>query len=543
MQNPIIKAKVQSLWDRLWAGGLSNPITAIEQISFLLFMKRLEKIKPDINEEHVWSFYRGIKGEKLVKHVKEDVFEYIKIKLANESEPFAKAMVDATFRITNPTLLEDAIQFIDDIYIEIEKEEAKNQYFQDIQGDLYEHLLRHTSEAGKNGQFRTPRHIIQMMCEMLDPDFDGKICDLASGSAGFLVGAYQYIITKYSEEIKSDENGLPKGLDGNKLDEAQKKKLKEETFFGFDIDQTMVRIGMMNLMMHGITKPNIIHLDTLSEEYENYESNRTLDEISDAFQEGKLEFTGSINEEEGGMEVTKIDQSAEKYSYILANPPFTGKINSLTVSENLDRTYPPKYKEDKRVKQTVQSELLFLERIVFMLEVGGRAAVIVPEGVLFNAGKAHKKIREILMMDCNLQGIVSLPEGAFLPYTGVKTSILLFEKRELRGEVPQSIDVWFYELKSDGYSLDSNRRRLKESPLPIAINEWKERNKKNQNNKKLQHFSIPFEEIKQNGFELNFNLYKEFIYENQSLRKPDSILDQLSELEKEILVGIEDLKK
>lgn len=538
MQNQIIKAKVQELWDRLWAGGLSNPITAIEQISFLLFMKRLEKIKPDITEKYKWSFYKSKNSENLVQHVKNNVFEYIKNELADEEEPFAKAMADATFRITTPSLLEDTIQFIDDIYVEIEKEEAENQNFQDIQGDLYEHLLRHTSEAGKNGQFRTPRHLIQMMCEMLEPDIDGKICDLASGSAGFLVGAYQHIITKYSDVIEVDENGLPKGLDGNKLNDEQKRKLKEETFFGFDIDQTMVRIGMMNLMMHGITKPHIIHLDTLSKQYEKFEARNINQENTNQILDG-----GVTNNYEVPEEKLLAVHSVEKYKYILANPPFTGKINSLTVSENLDRAYPPKYKDDKRVKQTVQSELLFLERIVFMLEIGGRASVIVPEGVLFNSGKAHKAIRKVLMTDCDLQGVVSLPEGAFQPYTGVKTSILIFEKRELRGETPQSIDVWFYELKSDGFSLDANRRRLKESPLPIAVDEWRERNTKDQSNKELQHFSIPYEDVEKKGYELNFNLYNEFVYEPKNYRKPERILEQISELEGEILKGIDELIK
>jgi len=514
MLNTEIRNKIQSLWDRLWAGGHANPIAAIEQISFLLFMKRLEKFKPEVGDEYKWSSYTKTKsGEELKDHIKNVVFEYVKNDLAEEGEPFAKAMQETNFQITNAILLRDAIDYIDAIYEEIEKQEDDNQHFQDIQGDVYEHLLKHTSEAGKNGQFRSPRHIIQMMAEMLDPDMDGKICDLASGSAGFLVGAYQYIIKKYSSQKEIDENGLEKGVDGNNLNENLKRKLQQEIFHGFDIDQTMVRIGMMNLMMHGITKPNIVHLDTLSEEYEKYECGETSEE-----------------------------KASGKYKYILANPPFTGKINSQTVSENLNRSYPPKYKNGDRVKQTVQSELLFLERIVFMLEVGGRAAVIVPEGVLFNSGKSHRETRKILMHDCDLQGVISLPEGVFQPYTGVKTSILIFEKRELRGETPQDIDIWFYELKSDGYSLDSNRRRLKNSPLPTAIKEWKERNDKDQTDRKLQYFSIPFEEIKENGFELNLNLYKEFVYEPQNYRKPESILKQLTVLENEILKGIGELR-
>lgn len=505
-----IKSKVQSLWDRLWAGGLSNPITAIEQISYLLFMKRLENFHPKTPKNFKWSSYHQFKGEKLGSHVKDHVFEYIKTDLSKKGEPFADAMVDASFRINNPSLLEDAIEIIDGIYSEIEKQEKEDiQYFQDIQGDVYEHLLKQTSEAGKNGQFRTPRHIIQMMMELLNPDLDGKICDLACGSGGFLVGAYQYIITKNSKNITLDDNGLPKGIDGSKLTTPQKKLLTEKAFYGFDIDQTMVRIGIMNLMMHGINKPQIAHLDTLSSDYERHEGN----------------------------------EPSEKYKYILANPPFTGKINSLTVSENLDRVYPPKKdKEGQREKQTVQSELLFLERIIYMLEENGKAAVIVPEGLLFNSSGAYREIRKILMTDCNLEGVVSLPEGVFMPYTNVKTSILIFTKRKLRNDLPQTMDVWFYGMKSDGYSLDANRRRLKSKPLPSVISEWKKRNQKHSNNRELQFFSVPFSEIVANGYELNFNLYQDFIYEPQNYRAPQIILDQLSALENEILNGLENIK-
>ena len=540
-----IKNKVQNLWDRLWAGGLANPITAIEQISYLLFMKRLEVFNPKTKKEFKWSTYHEYEGEKLVTQVKDKVFEYIKHELAEEDEPFAKAMKDSVFLINTSSLLKDAIEFIDSIYTEIEKQENNNnQYFQDIQGDVYEYLLRHTSEAGKNGQFRTPRHIIQTMAEILDPDTDGKICDLACGSAGFLVGAYQYIITKYSKKKTKDENGLEKGFDGANLSNKQKSDLKENIFYGFDVDQTMVRIGMMNMMMHGITHPNITHLDTLSARYEKFEQEENIDIIHNEviiksnvknLKQSEADKNSKIND----------NSSSEKYKYILANPPFTGKINSETVSDNLDRIYPiteNKKSQKKGRQKTVQSELLFLERMIYMLEVGGRACVIVPEGLLFNSSSYHVKTRKILMQDCDLQGVISLPGGVFQPYTGVKTSILIFEKRKLRSDVFQDVHVWFYEMKSDGYTLDTNRKKLKENPLPKAISGWKNRFKGNQNNRKLQHFAIPFKKIEKNKFELNLNSYKEFEYEEQEYRMSESILENLIQLEDEILKGLSKIK-
>lgn len=529
-----IKNKIQLLWDRLWAGGLANPITAIEQISYLLFMKRLEKFTPNLKKNLKWSTYHSFEDEKLVNHIKDVVFEYIKNDLSQKDEPFAKAMKDSVFIINTPSLLKDCIDIIDAIYQEIERQEKdNNQYFHDIQGDVYEYLLKHTSEAGKNGQFRTPRHIIQMMTEILNPDIDGKICDLACGSGGFLIGAYQYLITKYSKKTVKDENGLLKGLDGKKfLDEENIGKeliLKENTFYGFDVDQTMVRIGMMNLMMHGITKPNIEHVDTLSLDYEKLEAKR-LSETFDSKDKSTVE-----NKNLQGQ-----------YKYILANPPFTGKINSETVSKNLDRIYP--IKENKKLKKserqkTVQSELLFLERMIYMLEEGGKACVVVPEGLLFNTSFAHVATRKILMHDCELQGVISLPSGVFQPYTGVKTSILIFEKKKYKSETPQEIDVWFYEMKSDGYTLDTNRKKLKENPIPVTIKKWTNRFKEEQKNRKLQHFTIPFSEIQKSKYELNFNKYKDFEYEAEEYRLPKYILEELFVLEEEIFRGLSELKE
>ena len=283
MLKPEIRNKIQSLWDRLWGGGLANPITAIENISFLLFLKRLENFHPEVDETHKWSNYHQLKDDELKDRVLA-TFYYIQNDLADEGEPFAIEIKKAQFGINNSILLEDAVKFIYDIYIEIEKEEKGEQHFQDIQGDVYEHLLKATNEAGKNGQFRTPRHIIQMMSELIKPEIgskDVKICDVTSGSSGFLVGAYQYILKENSKKTKKDEeNGLEKALDAEKLTKAKRKQLDENTFFGFDIDATMVRIGMMNMMMHGIKNPKVANINTLSDEYEKYFSDEEAKEIN-----------------------------------------------------------------------------------------------------------------------------------------------------------------------------------------------------------------------------------------------------------------------
>jgi len=523
-----IKSQVQNLWDRLWSGGLSNPITAIEQISYLLFMKRLESFHENVPKEYKWSNYHKLEGKELVNRI-DQVFKYIKNDLGQQDEPFAQAMANANFEIENPALLKSAMGFIDAIYKEIDKERARNQHFHDIQGDVYEHLLLHTSEAGKNGQFRTPRHIIHMMAALLDPDLDGKICDLASGSGGFLVAAYQYIHTKYSNHKEPDDDGLQKGTDGNQFTAEQKRKLKEDIFYGFDIDRTMVRIGVMNLMMHGITKPHIVHLDSLSSQYEVWEAQQLQQEVNP---KDKSTLTNPALQ--------------GQYKYIMANPPFTGRIDSPGVSENLDRVYPPKYDkkdENKRVKQSVQSELLFLERMVYMLQEGGRAAVIVPEGVLFNSGKAHKQVRQILMKDCRLDAVISLPPGAFKPYTGVKTAILIFTKVEQDAKDFHTEKVWFYELKGDGYSLDDNRKKLTENPLPETVTAY-EQVKEQQitpEDRKSHHFYVPLSELQENAYDLSLNRYKEFVYEEQIYDPPKEILSRLMHLEEDILNEMREL--
>jgi len=543
--NPVLKSLINSLWNTFWSGGISNPITAIEQITYLLFMKRLDEMelknkrtkksnsrfngnyqpyvdealylfkdkddypkyvkdldgakkkieelkKPRPKSELRWSHFKDITpNERMLEHVRYNVFPFIQT-LNGDSSPFTKHMANAVFIIEKPNLLAEAINKIDELFVEIEKDATEGGHaFQDIQGDVYEMLLSEIAQAGKNGQFRTPRHIIKLMAELVKPQLGDKIADPACGTAGFLLGAYQYILTDLArkqskEKLEHDEDGFERGANSTILDN-KKKAILDESFYGFDVDITMVRLGLMNLVMHGIDSPKIDYKDSLSKSYNE---------------------TG-------------------KYNVILANPPFTGKIDRGDINKNLRINSPA-------------SELLFLDRISSMLCKDGRAAVIIPEGVLFGSSNAQKQTREIILKDNRLEAIISLPEGAFKPYTAVKTSILVFTKVEEKSEVWNTKKVWFYELKSDGYSLDDNRRRLKDFPLPETKLAFDKRESAKIKDRK-SHFFVPFEEIQENDLDLSFNRYKEYVYEEQTYEPPKEILSKLIMLEKEILKEMEEL--
>lgn len=531
--NPILKSLINSLWNTLWGGGISNPLSAIEQITYLLFMKRLDEIEtkreneaekenkkyvskfsgkynPEfiLNEtesekksktkiqrpksELRWSYFSTIESnEDLLQHVRYNAFQFIKT-LNGETSPFTRYMENAVFIIEKPSLLVEAISKIDDIFIEIEKDATeKGHNFQDIQGDVYEMLLSEIAQAGKNGQFRTPRHIIKLMAELVKPKLGDKIADPACGTSGFLLGAYQYILTdlarkKQNINIEKDEDGFEIGSYSSVLD-SKTKKIIDESFYGFDIDITMVRLGLMNLIMHGIDNPKVDYKDSLSKTYN--ESNF--------------------------------------YDIVLANPPFTGKLDKDDLNSNL------------RV-DSASSELLFLDRISSMLKVKGKAAVIIPEGVLFGSSNAQKKTREIILKDNNLEAVISLPSGAFKPYTGVKTAILVFTKIKENSEDWNTKKVWFYELQSDGYSLDDNRRRLKDFPLPETVREFEVRSKSKIKNRK-SHFYVPISEIQNNDLDLSYNRYKEYVYVEQTYEPPKNILEKLISLENEIINDLEEL--
>ena len=491
-----IKSKVQRLWDMFWSRGITNPITAIEQISYLLFIRRLEEIDEynnvtedrgksifDGHEVCKWKNFSNLNPEEMLDCYRNTVFPFIK-SLSSDDEPFSIYMRDAVNEISKPSLMYDAVKMIDYIYQDIEKGRETGQHFQDVQGDIYEFLINEISSSGKNGQFRTPRHIIQFICDLINPDVNDTICDPACGTGGFLLGAFQRILTNHTPSEKQiiDENGLSRYANSFDavLDNEAKKKISTSIFYGFDIDKTMVRIGLMNLMLHGISHPNIECLDTLSTAYDNND---------------------------------------RKYSVVMANPPFTGIVSMDDLSMDLRGNGK-------------KSEFLFLLRIIKMLQNGGRAAVIVPDGVLFSSNKNAQKVRKQLLHDCSLTAVISLPSGVFKPYAGVKTSILFFTKIEDNSIVMHTDDIWFYELSNDGYSLDDNRHKLKENPLPQAEKDFAIR--KNLQTKTRRFFHLSINEIDNKNYYLHFDKYKLYEEVSVEVRAPNVLLKAILELEESL---------
>ena len=491
-----IKSKVQRLWDMFWSRGITNPITAIEQISYLLFIRRLEEIDEynnvtedrgksifDGHEVCKWKNFSNLNPEEMLDCYRNTVFPFIK-SLSSDDEPFSIYMRDAVNEISKPSLMYDAVKMIDYIYQDIEKGRETGQHFQDVQGDIYEFLINEISSSGKNGQFRTPRHIIQFICDLINPDVNDTICDPACGTGGFLLGAFQRILTNHTPSEKQiiDENGLSRYANSFDavLDNEAKKKISTSIFYGFDIDKTMVRIGLMNLMLHGISHPNIECLDTLSTAYDNND---------------------------------------RKYSVVMANPPFTGIVSMDDLSMDLRRNGK-------------KSEFLFLLRIIKMLQNGGRAAVIVPDGVLFSSNKNAQKVRKQLLHDCSLTAVISLPSGVFKPYAGVKTSILFFTKIEDNSIVMHTDDIWFYELSNDGYSLDDNRHKLKENPLPQAEKDFAIR--ENLRTKTRRFFHLSINEIDNKNYYLHFDKYKLYEEVSVEVRAPNVLLKAILELEESL---------
>ncbi len=430
LTDPQLRSKVESLWDKLWSGGLSNPLDAIEQLSYLLFLKQLDEREQDAEragrrgreyqplfpkteegQKLRWTFWSQLPAEKALKHMKEEVFPFLK-NLGGKAGSFGEQMENAEFKINKPSLLIEACRAIEGTDIS-----GQNQ---DVQGDLYEYLLGKLNTAGTNGQFRTPRHIIRMMVKMLDPRPGERVCDPAAGTCGFLVNAWQHLLETHTDprDLAFDEEGWPHGLTGSRLERKEWDFAQKRAFTGYDSDSgmTMLRIGSMNLMLHGLTSPRFHYTDTLSK---------------------------GFNEERA-------------YDIVLANPPFKGAIDSGDVNPSL----PTKCKK---------TEILFLHLFLRLLENGGRAAVIVPDGVLFGSSNAHVEIRRKLIEENRLDAVVSMPSGVFRPYAGVSTAVLLFTKAAATER------IWFYDMEHDGFSLDDKRQPVPENDIPDLLACWQQR--------------------------------------------------------------------
>ena len=516
-----LRNKIDTVWNAFWSGGIANPLEVIEQITYLLFIRGLDdahtreenranrlnkpmarRIFPEgkdgigragglVYEEMRWSRFRNKAPAQMFEIVADHVFPFIRT-MAGADTAHAAHMKDARFTIPTPGLLAKVV----DLLAEIPMEDR------DTKGDLYEYMLGKIASAGQNGQFRTPRHIIELMVAMTAPNPKDVICDPASGTCGFLVGAGEFLRDNHPEIFR---------------DEALRKHFHEGMFHGFDFDGTMLRIGSMNMLLHGVERPDIRYKDSLAEEH-------------------------------GG--------DADRYSLVLANPPFAGSLDYETTAKDL-----------QRVVKTKKTELLFLALFLKLMKPGGRAAVIVPDGVLFGSSTAHKAIRKMLVEDHRLDGIVKLPSGVFRPYAGVSTAILLFTKTNSGG----TDHVWFYDLKADGYSLDDKRNallppdRLGVNPgkdaksvagftlmeeeatknnLPDAAARWAERaGTERARARTEQSFCVPKKEIAAAEYDLSLNRYKEVVHAAAEHRAPKEIIAELKTLEREIARGLDDLEE
>ncbi len=502
-----IKNKVDKIWTDIWAGGITNPLTVIEQLTYLMFIRSLDekemeneafeaeggiemdKIFPqsEAGQSMRWSKFKNNDPRDIYAIMSQRIFPAIKslknghlpdfneqgemIEIqsdddhaAQENTAFARYMEDAMFLIPTPQVLQKIITGLDDLY---EHDIADL----DMQGDLYEYMLGKLATAGQNGQFRTPKHIREMMVELLQPTPDDTICDPACGTAGFLVSAAEYIRRHYEDTMTSE----------------QWEHFAGGAFNGFDTDRTMLRISAMNLMLHSISNPDIDYKDSVSKQ----------NEISD------------------------------RYTMCLANPPFKGTVDAESINDNL-----------KAVTNTKKTELLFLALFLRMLKKGGQCACIVPDGVLFGSSKAHKSIREELVENHQLRAVISMPSGVFKPYAGVSTAVLVFTKTGAGG----TDKVWFYDMKADGFSLDDKRSEISENDIPDIIERFHHLEKESDRERTEQSFFVPKQEIVDNGYDLSINKYKKTEYVAVEYPPTSEILDKLDKLEEEIAAGLKELR-
>lgn len=499
-----LKRRVDALWTEFWQGGITNPLTVIEQITFLMYARLLDinetrdenrakrtgkpfqrRFKDD--EQHLrWQNVRHTPSEKIIPLVRDAVFPHFKSTVAGGTA-FAEFMKDAQLMIQKPSLLVKAVNMIHELPLT----EG------DTKGDLYEYLLSKLTTAGINGQFRTPRHIIRLMVDMLEPKPTHTIGDPACGTGGFLVSTMQYLLETYTSPAAvitetDEETGATEKIYTGDLLEDHREHIRTRMFHGYDFDATMLRIAAMNLMLHGVDDPDIHYQDTLS-----------------------ASFT------------ERFPQTAkEGFDVVLANPPFKGSLDFEDVHAGLLR----------QVK-TKKTELLFVALILRMLKTGGRSATIVPDGVLFGSSGAHKQLRELLVDHNQLEAVISLPSGVFKPYAGVSTGILVFTKGG------RTDNVFFYDIQADGFSLDDKRQPIDENDLPDCLARWRERDAKKDTDRTEKAFFVPASEIREAGYDLSLSRYKEAVYQEEKYDPPQVILGQMQALNEQIGADLAELEE
>lgn len=508
MVTGVIKNKIDKIWTDIWAGGITNPLTVIEQLTYLMFIRSLDekelereefdnmtggkstRIFPEssIGQSMRWSKFKDRDPREIFDIIQQRVFPAIKnmkngilpdftdngevIEVVDASgntlennTAFSRYMEDATFLIPTPQVLQKIVTGLEDLY-ENDISEL------DMQGDLYEYMLGKLSTAGQNGQFRTPKHIREMMVELLSPTPDDTICDPACGTAGFLVSSAEYIRKNYEDTMTSE----------------QWDKFSNEVFTGFDTDRTMLRISAMNLMLHSISNPDIDYMDAVS----------------------------------------KQNQIKGKYSVCLANPPFKGTVDAESINDDL-----------KAIANTKKTELLFVALFLRMLQKGGKCACIVPDGVLFGSSKAHKAIRKEVVENHQLRAVISMPSGVFKPYAGVSTAVLVFTKTDAGG----TDNVWFYDMKADGFTLDDKRSETNENDIPDIIERFHNMDKETERERTEQSFFVPKQEIVDNDYDLSINKYKKVEYVPVEYPPTSEIMANIREIEKKIGKEMDELEK
>jgi type I restriction enzyme M protein len=475
-----LKSKIDRVWDSFWSGGISNPLEVIEQITYLLFIRRLDDLQTLAEKKarvagtvedpvflpgqaHLrWSHFKNTSPEVMHKTVANEVFTFLR-SLGGDGTTYSEHMKDARFTIPTPALLSKVVDMLDDIPMAD----------RDTNGDLYEYMLSKIASAGTNGQFRTPRHIIDLMVKMTAPKPTDEICDPACGTGGFLVAASEYVRDTHPTTL---------------TDATQRAHFHNSMFHGYDFDNTMLRIGSMNMLMHGVEAPDIRYRDSLSE---------------------------------------GASEDAEKYTLILANPPFAGSLDYEATSKDL-----------QRIVKTKKTELLFLALFLKLLKAGGRAAVIVPDGVLFGSSKAHRELRRMLVEEQKLDAVVKVPSGVFRPYAGVSTAILFFTKTDSAA----TGDVWFYDVRADGFSLDDKRNPVQANDLPDVLTRWQNRAEEAKRARTDQSFLVPKADIVAQDYDLSLNRYKEIVHDEVEHRPPLEIITDIEQLEDGIAKGLAELK-